>query len=227
MLTIWAQFVKLMREMSRRSATSTPGREASTERQEGNPTQDTARRRRLLDAALATFLRYGFRKTSMEEVARAGQLSRQALYLHFATKEELFGAAVRHFLQTGLEAACLALESELPLEAQLSGAFDAWVGRYVGLLGGDVSDLHQASLELVGPLIQEHEERFVERVARTLRSSGLPAAYRAAGISARQLAETLNATARGLKHDAASRSEFGERFAIAVRALCLPLRERT
>ena len=214
--------------MPRRSTTSTPGREASAERQEVSPPQDSARRRRLLEAALATFLRYGFRKTSMEEVARAGQLSRQALYLHFATKEELFGAAVRHFLQTGLEAASLALESDsLPLEAQLGGAFDAWVGRYVGLLGGDVSDLHQASLELVGPLIQEHEERFVERVARAIRSSGLPAAYRAAGISARQLAETLNATARGLKHDSASRSEFGERFAIAVRALCLPLRERS
>jgi len=214
--------------MSKRNATSAPGRDAPAERREGGPAPEDARRRRLLDAALATFLRYGFRKTSMEEVARAGQLSRQALYLHFATKEELFGAAVRHFLQTGLEGASLALESEsLPLEAQLNGAFDAWVGRYVGLLGGDVSDLHQASLELVGPLIQEHEERFVERVTRAIRSSGLPAAYRAAGISARQLAETLAATARGLKHDAASRAEFGERFAIAVRALCLPLRERS
>jgi len=210
--------------MSKRTAV---GREASAERREGGPAPEEPRRRRLLDAALTTFLRYGFRKTSMEEVARAGQLSRQALYLHFATKEELFGAAVRHFLQSGLEAAGSALDGETALETRLGGAFDAWVGRYVGLLGADVSDLQQASEQLVGPLIQEHEERFVEQVARAIRGSGLPAAYRTAGISARQLAETLNATARGLKYTSASRSDFGERFAIAVRALCLPLRERS
>ena len=213
--------------MSKRAASSTGGQQVPAERREGGLKPEGARRRRLLEAALATFLRYGFRKTSMEEVARAGQLSRQALYLHFATKEELFGAAVQHFLQTGLEAAGVALDGEATLEARLGEAFDAWVGRYVGLFGADVSDLQQASQELVGPLIQEHEERFVERVARALRSSGLPAAYRSAGISARQLADTLNATARGLKHGTASRAEFGERFSIAVRALCLPLRERS
>lgn len=213
--------------MSRRTAHSALGREAAAERRESGPAPEETRRRRLLDAALTTFLRYGFRKTSMEEVARAGQLSRQALYLHFATKEELFGAAVRHFLQTGLEAAGVALDSEASLETRLAGAFDAWVGRYVGLLGADVSDLQQASEELVGPLIQEHEERFVERVTRAIRSSGLPAAYRAAGITPRQLAETLTATARGLKYGTASRAEFGERFSIAVRALCLPLRARS
>jgi AcrR family transcriptional regulator len=48
-----------------------------------------SRRRALLDAALAVFSRYGYQKTSMDEVARSAQLSRQGLYLHFATKEEL------------------------------------------------------------------------------------------------------------------------------------------
>jgi len=43
------------------------------------PDPDDLRRRRLLDVALATFLRFGFRKTSMEEVARAAGLSRQGL----------------------------------------------------------------------------------------------------------------------------------------------------
>jgi len=58
-----------------------------------------------------------------------------------------------------------------------------------------------------------------------VRSSGLPAAYKPAGLSARQLVETLQATARGLKHGCASRAEFGERMGAALRALCLPLRQ--
>jgi AcrR family transcriptional regulator len=181
---------------------------------------------RLLDAALGVFLRYGYRKTSMEEVARAAQVSRQALYLHFATKEQLFAAAVQRFLESGLEAVARRLrEPSSTVEEQLLGALDAWFGRYVGLRTGDVDDLHAASQDLVGPIIAEHEEQFLERVTRALRSSGLPAAYKVTGISARQLAETLQATARGLKHSCASRAEFLDRMGIAVRALCLPLRQ--
>jgi AcrR family transcriptional regulator len=180
----------------------------------------------LLDAALTVFLRYGFRKTSMEEVARAAQVSRQALYLHFATKEELFAAAVQHYLAVGLEAAAQPLrDASLAVEAQLLAAFDAWFGRFVGLASGDMEDLHTASQALVGPLIAEYDEQFLERVTRALRGSGLPAAYKAVGLNARQLAETLQATARGLKHSCTSRADFGERMAVALRALCLPLRQ--
>src|SRR5262245_28736060 len=129
---------------------------------------DGPRRRRLLEAALATFARFGFRKTSMEQVARAAHLSRQGLYLHFATKEELFRAVVQHFLSAALEAASARLrDPALPVEDRLAGAFDEWVGRYVGMVGADVTaDLEEASDQLVGPLMTEHEERFVDGVAR-------------------------------------------------------------
>jgi len=62
-------------------------------------------------------------------------------------------------------------------------------------------------------------------VARSLRSAGLVAAYKPAGLSARQLADTLFATARGLKHSCSSRSDFSERMSVAARALCAPLRK--
>ena len=67
-------------------APSTQPAKPSLARQRGTPGQPEpvpreagVRRRRLLDAALNTFLRYGFRKTSMEEVARAAKLSRVLL----------------------------------------------------------------------------------------------------------------------------------------------------
>ena len=40
-----------------------------------------SRREALLEAAVGVFARYGFRKTSMDEVARAAGVSRQGLYL--------------------------------------------------------------------------------------------------------------------------------------------------
>lgn len=186
---------------------------------------DEARRRKLLDAAIGVFLRFGFRKASMDEVARAADVSRQGLYLHFATKEELFRAAVQHVLETSLEAAAGSLaDPALPLEKRLIGAFDAWVGRFVGTMGAGAADLGEASDTLVGPLVAQHEARFTELVVKALRTAGLVAAYKPVGLTARQLTDTLSATARGLKHGCTSRPEFVERLTHAVRALCMPLR---
>jgi AcrR family transcriptional regulator len=174
------------------------------------------------------FLRYGFRKTSMEEVARAAHISRQGLYLHFKTKEELFVATVQHLLQSGHEAASASLnDASLPLPERLVGAFDAVVGRFVGMFGAEAADLAEAGNSLVGDMIREHEGAFTEDVAKSLRSAGLVAAYKPTGLSARQLAETLFATARGLKHSCSSRSDFSERMSVAARALCAPLRKES
>jgi AcrR family transcriptional regulator len=186
---------------------------------------DDPRRRRLMDAALTVFMRFGFRKTSMDEVARAANVSRQGLYLHFATKEELFRASVEHLLDTALAGATDALAgAELPLERRLVAAFDAWLGRFVGALGPNAAELSAATNELVGPLLEQREAQFVEAVAKALRASGLAAAYKPAGVTGRKLAETLYSTARGLKYSAATREAFALGMDIAVRVMCLPLR---
>jgi AcrR family transcriptional regulator len=191
------------------------------------PPTDSTRRRQLLDAALSVFLKFGFRKTSMDEVARAANVSRQALYLHFDGKEALFKAVVQHALAVALGAASRRLaDDSSPVRVRLVGAFDEWLGRYVGALGANGSDLGEATDALVMPLIHEHTERFLELLAKFMRSSGLLLVYRPAGLTARQLAETLHATARGLKYAVGSREQFVEGIDRAVRALCLPLGER-
>ena len=184
-----------------------------------------ARRKKLEEAALGVFLRYGFRKASMDEVAQAAGVSRQSLYLHFETKEALFRAAVRRFYDDAMAGAEAALgETARPLEARLLGAFEAWVGRHVGVMSESAAELAAAATELSGALVTEREELFVEAVAQAMRRGGLAAAYRPARLSARQLAETLYATARGLKHGA-TREGFTRAMTVAVRAMCVPMRE--
>jgi TetR/AcrR family transcriptional regulator, regulator of autoinduction and epiphytic fitness len=185
-----------------------------------------ARRRGLLDAAVTVFARYGYRKTSMEEVARAAQVSRQGLYLHFATKDALFRAAVTNLLAGSLQAATAVLrDGALPLEERLVRAFDEWVGRYVGMFGAAASDLAPAAGTLIGPVVAEHEGLFAEAVTRAITAGRLAAAYRRAGLGARQLADTLLATARGLKHSSETRQAFGRAMTVAVRVMCAPLAE--
>src|SRR3954454_8774059 len=91
---------------------------------------DSARRRQLLEAALSVFLKFGFRKTSMEEVARAAHVSRQGLYLHFPTKEALFRAVIQHAVEAGLALARARIgDDDRTIEERLIGAFDEWTGR--------------------------------------------------------------------------------------------------
>ena len=188
-------------------------------------TTDDPRRSRVLEAALGVFLRFGFRKTSMDEVARAADLSRQGLYLQFASKEELFRATVDYALAAALESAAAKLrDPAATIQDKLTGAFDEWHGRYVGMMQGhDVAELIELKDTVLGPLFTEYEQQFAEAVTRAIRASGLPAAYKSAGLTARQLADTLNATSIGLKHTAASRAAFVDALTVAVRALCMPL----
>src|ERR1700678_3238330 len=109
------------------------------------------RQRALLDAAVGVFARYGFRKTSMDEVARAAGVSRQGLYLQFANKEELFRRALDHSFNSQLNAAVAALSVRGDsLEFRIIAACDAWSGRFVGSRGADAADLMCASTALAG-----------------------------------------------------------------------------
>lgn len=182
-----------------------------------------ARRVALLEAAFGVFARFGYRKTSMDEVARAAQISRQGLYLHFANKEDLFRAMLKHAVDSSLAAALHALKGDAALAERVLGGFDEWVGKYVGRFGADASDLIEAAETLGGNVIAEQEKIFLEAVAGELREAGLAAAYKPAGLTTRHLAENLAATARGLKHSCATREEFRQAFSTAVRITCAPL----
>src|ERR1700738_4203333 len=86
----------------------------------------SAQREAILVAATAAFLRYGFKKTSMDDVARAAGVSRQGLYLYFDTKDFLFREALQHLVSHLIRAAhAVAEDGNLSLRDRLVGAFEA------------------------------------------------------------------------------------------------------
>jgi AcrR family transcriptional regulator len=56
--------------------------------------QSVRKRRAIVEAATAAFLRDGYRGTSMDEVATAAAVSKQTVYKHFTSKEGLFSEIV-------------------------------------------------------------------------------------------------------------------------------------
>lgn len=61
-----------------------------------------AQRERLLDAAARVFLRHGFGITTVDVIAAEAKASKKTLYAHFASKEEIFDAALRRVCEQTL-----------------------------------------------------------------------------------------------------------------------------
>ena len=179
------------------------------------------RRRALLEAAVGVFARFGFRKASMDDVARAAGVSRQGLYLLFSNKEELFRRALDHSLSSQLSAARAVLsEDSNSLEERLIGACDEWSGRFVGAFGADAADLMCAGTSLAGETMREYEARFEQALADALAASPMGIVCGNVGVCAAEVARTLHATARGLKQTCTSRQDFRKSIAVAVRMFC-------
>ena len=57
------------------------------------------RKHRILDAAAELFIHYGYDKTTVSDIAREAGVSKGAIYLHFASKDELFeGLLIREMM---------------------------------------------------------------------------------------------------------------------------------
>jgi AcrR family transcriptional regulator len=95
--------------------------------------QKVESREAILDAAFGRFARYGYRRTSLGDIAEDSGLSRPALYHYFRNKEDVF-RALSHRINAGVVAAVteaaqqpdLRVEDRLyeVLAARVSWAFD-------------------------------------------------------------------------------------------------------
>lgn len=81
---------------TRRSTRQEPTRDAQPERQPAAPEPDERQQReeRILDTATALLVRWGYRKTTIDDVAREAGVGKGTIYLHWKDKNELFRAAI-------------------------------------------------------------------------------------------------------------------------------------
>jgi AcrR family transcriptional regulator len=187
------------------------------------PADQESRLSAVLDAAVRVFARYGYRKTSMDDVARAAAVSRQGLYLSFANKEELFRRALEHSLSDQLACAITALSrAEDGLETRLIAACQEWSGRFVGSLGADAADLMCASTSLAGATLTEYEWQFEEALANAIGGTAVAERCAAAGLNIADFVRALHATARGLKQTCKTQEDFVNAMTAAVRMACMP-----
>lgn len=188
-------------------------------------TPDSARQERVLAVALEVFGRYGFRKASMDEIARSADISRQGLYLHFANKDALFRAAVRQELDTALGDVSRCLNEEgVGLERRAVAALDAWLGRYVGsMLASDIGNLLKNPAMQLGDMVDPASAAFDARLAAAIAAAMSENDRRRLGVTPEEIAGALHTVAQGAKYlsnaRAESREEFVARMTAAVRVV--------
>ncbi|KRR29561.1 TetR/AcrR family transcriptional regulator [Bradyrhizobium retamae] len=104
----------------------------------------------ILDAALPVFVRHGFRKTSMTDIARAAGMSRAALYLSFSSKEELFraGSARAHARAMRKVEAALAGDGDVfsRIEMAIAAFQRELIAPFAG--SGDAAELFETNMAL-------------------------------------------------------------------------------
>ena len=186
---------------------------------------DNAREDRILAAALQVFGRYGFRKASMDEIARSADISRQGLYLRFAGKDALYRAAVRHELDTALGEVSRCLDEEgVGLERRVVAALDAWLGRYVGsMLTPDLGSLLQNPAMRLGDVVNPAVGSFDDRLAAAIAAAMSENDVKRLGVTPEEIAAALLTVAQGARYLsnalAESREEFVGRLTAAVHVL--------
>jgi AcrR family transcriptional regulator len=159
----------------------------------------------------------------MDEVARAADISRQGLYLYFASKEALFRAAVRQELDAALGDASRALDEEgAGLDRRVVAALDAWLGRYVGsMLASDIAGLLQNPAVQIGDMVDAASAAFDARLATAVAAATAETCRRRLGVTPEEIAAALHTVGQGAKYLSSSRgesrAEFVARVAAAVR----------
>jgi AcrR family transcriptional regulator len=180
-----------------------------------NDTDDaTDRRRRILDGARAAFLRFGFERSSIADIAKGAGVSRTAVYHYFPGKEEVLHAVVEELHAGSLAAARTALEKSQTLDSALTGLLQAKFGRTLAVITESPHgiELVDATHRLTGPATRAADDDFQALVVNALVRHG-----RAEDADA--VADTLIAAAKGLMRFGevlVPKAKFDERLDILV-----------
>ena len=116
---------------------------------EGNP---AAPDRRLIAAAEAQFRRFGYRRTTVDDITADAGTGKGSLYLHFESKQAVYLAVVEASLERFVESASRLLDGPGPVPSRLRSLVELTIQHYgedellhaslfgkAGLVDGDVA----------------------------------------------------------------------------------------
>jgi len=189
------------------------------------------KRESILSAAQVQFSRYGFRRTSMADIAKETGVSRASLYSYFENKEEIFRSLAASLHERSLAEAENHLKGDLKgsatgcEEADLAGrvqaALLARIAPFLALVAESPhgSEIYDENNRLCGDLVSSSSAQFVAMLTTALGSAARAGEIdlKRAGLTAPATAQLVVLAAGGLKQGAADVATFEKRIAGFVR----------
>ena len=162
----------------------------------------------ILDAALQVFGQYGYRRTSMDDIAREADIGKGTIYLNFASKEEVFQALSERLAQRMLAGAEAARHRTGTTADKLAAMHAAWFGTYADTISRSphAAELMDAKHRLSADLVADAASRYKRLVRDVLAQADTAGELdlESADLTADTAAELLIASARGVQSSAAS-----------------------
>jgi AcrR family transcriptional regulator len=161
---------------------------------------DLKKRDAVLSAARDTFLRYGYKRVTMKDLAEAAGISRPALYLVFSSKEDVFKGVYEHWVKETLAE----IESKTPPlktpDEKLRAAFEIWTVRPFEMTLGssEVAELLECTFGFAQDSVKQGYRSF-EKILVPILKTHIAFQTSKTRISAEKTAHVLSSSVRGFK----------------------------
>jgi AcrR family transcriptional regulator len=154
----------------------------------------------ILAAAWAAFAAYGYRKTSMDDIARGAAMSRPALYLHYRNKQDIFRSLARFYYDQACQDVQAALARPGPAADVLAAAFAAQAGEVIEVMltSPHGMELLDTTSVTAADIVQDGENRLREVYAAWLAEQAAAGRITLVG-SVEEMAGTITAALKGIK----------------------------
>lgn len=151
---------------------------------------------------MEVFLRYGYRRATMDDIAREVGVSRPALYLVFSSKEAVFRDVVEAGLDEILRDIEAGLRAQSSLAARLRHVFEVSSVRSFEIVSRSpaASELMESSFDFASDVFERYSRRRVDIVTNVIRAA--VAEPNALQPSAEVRARIMIAAAHGFKSEA-------------------------
>ncbi len=178
-----------------------------------------SKREAILASATTLFRRYGYKRTSMEDIAKETGVSRPSLYSHFANKDEVFRGLSTALHENALAESEQVLQSDpdqVSIEDRLYGALAAKLGGVITF--GDESphgnEICDEANRLCGDIVSDASARFLAMLTTALRAASRRGEIKLGGAhpTPAATAELMNLGAYGLIRGAADSATFYKRL---------------
>jgi AcrR family transcriptional regulator len=162
------------------------------------------RRRLIIEAARECFLKFGYPKTSLEDIAKHAGISRPLIYLTFKSKEEIFGAVYEAVAESCYAAAEKAITGDGGKRKRLMRLYEALLLEPWDQLSGApmASEFYEACGRILPELQEKHEKLWLKYTQTILKT--------------KELSEVFMLAVEGLHSDVPSTSVLRKRMEILV-----------